>query len=141
MTETQPDPSQSAAPILYYDGDCGLCARTVQWCLHHDRREVLRFAPLQGQTYASLMAQDKPTGLDTMVLSDEEGLHVRSRAALRMLRHIGGPWRLLGIVGSVVPRFIGDALYDAIARRRLAWFGRADACSLAGPQARSRFLP
>jgi predicted DCC family thiol-disulfide oxidoreductase YuxK len=102
---------------------------------------LLRFAPLQGRTYASLTAPDKPTGLDTMVLSDDAGLHVRSRAALRMLRHIGGPWRLLGILGSVVPRFIGDAVYDAIARRRLAWFGRADACTLAAPEARSRFLP
>ena len=129
------------APILFYDGACGLCARTVQWCLRHDRRRVLCFAPLQGRTYAALPDSTKPTGLETMVLSDGDGLHVRSRAVVRMLGHIGGGWSVVGALGRLVPRYLGDAGYNFVARRRLAWFGSADACRLPNETERDRFLP
>ncbi|HTE07093.1 MAG TPA: DCC1-like thiol-disulfide oxidoreductase family protein, partial [Planctomycetota bacterium] len=40
----------SQAPILFFDGTCGLCSGVVRWCLRRDRRAVLHFAPLQGAT-------------------------------------------------------------------------------------------
>lgn len=129
------------APILFYDGECGLCARSVQWCLDHDRRGVLRFAPLQGETYARLDRSDRPMDLGTVVLLDGDGLHVRGDAVLRLLKHVGGGWRVLGAIGRVVPRPVRDAAYDFVARRRLVWFGGADRCRLPIAAMRSRFLP
>jgi predicted DCC family thiol-disulfide oxidoreductase YuxK len=131
---------QSSAPILFYDGDCGLCARSVQWCLDHDRRARLFFAPLQGPTYAALAIADKPTALDTVVLFDEGRLHVQSDAVLRLLRHVGGGWSVLAALGRIVPRFLRDAVYRFIARRRHAWFGAADRCRLPTPNESGRFL-
>lgn len=136
-----PSTPPTVAPILFYDGECGLCARSVQWCLDHDRRGVLRFAPLQGETYARLDVAGRPTDLDTVVLWDVDGLHVRGDAMLRVLRHVGGGWRFLGACGRVVPRFARDAAYDFVARRRLAWFGGADSCRLPAAATRTRFLP
>lgn len=130
----------SSGPILFYDGSCGLCARSVQWVLRHDHRGLIRFAPLQGQTYAHLPVPSKPMELDTMVLHDHDGLHVRSDAALRLLRTIGGGWGLLGVVGRVIPRALRDGLYRLVARNRHRWFGSEDACRLASPQERARFL-
>lgn len=131
---------EASAPILFYDGACGLCAKSVQWCLDHDRRAQLRFAPLQGPTYAALALAAKPTDLDTVVLFDEGRLHVRSDAVLRLLRHIGGGWSVLAALGRVVPRFLRDAAYRFIARRRHAWFGTADRCRLPTPGENARFL-
>lgn len=127
-------------PILFYDGTCGLCHRAVAWTLRHDRRSVFRFAPLQGSTYAGLDRADAPRDLSTLVVLIGDDLLVRSDAVLAILRRCGGGWRALGVAAGLVPRPLRDAVYDAVARRRLAWFGPADACALPGPESRGRFL-
>ena len=131
----------TSAPILFYDGECGLCARLVQWSLARDRRGVLRFAPLQGETYARLALAAKPTDLQTVVLQDERGVHVRSDAVLRLLGHLGGAWGAIGTIARAVPRPLRDAAYRFVARRRIAWFGTADRCAAPGASTRDRFLP
>ncbi len=128
------------APVLYYDGECGLCARSVQWCLKWDRRGELRFAPLQGSTYASLQALDKPNDVSSMVLSQGDELYTHSSAVLKMLSHMGGLWSFLGGLGRLIPRPLRDAAYRFVAMRRLKWFGPADYCNLPNPTQRLRFL-
>lgn len=127
-------------PILFYDGECGLCARTVQWALAHDRRERLRFAPLQGATFAALPVAWKPTDLSTAVLLDADGLHVESAAILRLFVHLGGPWALLGRLGRLVPDFVRDPAYRFVARRRHALGRTGDHCRLPAAADRRRFL-
>lgn len=128
-------------PILFYDSTCGLCARAVRWLVRHDRRGVLRFAPLGGETFAALHADPGIDPASTLVLADADGLHVRSRGVLRALRALGGPWRLVaGVLGSV-PAPVLDGAYRFVARRRRRWFGRADACAATERGANDRFLP
>jgi predicted DCC family thiol-disulfide oxidoreductase YuxK len=129
------------APILFYDGECGLCARSVQWCLKHDRRSIVRYAALQGATYRDLQLDKKPSSLDSVVLLDQGVLLERSDALLGILRHFGGIWPLLGAMGRLVPRVLRDCGYRFIARRRLAWFGDASTCRLPRSSEHARFLP
>ena len=117
-------------PILFFDGQCGLCDRSVRWCLRHDKRGVLRYAPLQGETYQAMGRPGAQPGLDSLILVDEAGAHVHSEAVLRIARVCGGPWKAMAAVGRVIPRNWRDAMYRAIARRRLKWFGGAEACQL-----------
>lgn len=124
--------------MLFYDGECGLCHRCVSWFQRHDRRQAISFAPLQGETYSNLDAE-KPNDVSTMVFVDARGLWIESNAVLAGLRAIGGGWRVLAAIGGLVPRFLRDAMYRFVARRRIGWFGPADACSLPGDA--SRFLP
>ena len=128
-------------PILFYDGECGLCDKTVQWMLNRDQRNAIDFAPLQGSTYAAILNLDKPTELGTVVLYDKEGLHVRSDAVLRVLREIGGVWGVLAALASVIPIAVRDWAYNFIARRRLRWFGGKDSCKIPTLAVRARFLP
>jgi len=134
-------PPEASQPILFYDGECGLCARSVQWCLKHDRRGVVRYAALQGETYAALDVAHKPAGLDSVLLWEHGRLLERSEAVLGLLRHAGGIWPFLGALARLVPRVLRDALYRFIARRRLAWFGDARACRLPRAGEDQRFLP
>ena len=127
-------------PVMYYDGECGLCARTVQWCLRHDKRGVVQFAPIQGSTYASLDVPGKPTDVSTMVLSEDDQLYIKSTGVLRAMKHMGGVWSVLGPIGLICPRGFRDRVYDSIAKRRLKWFGTADSCMLPSPEQRLRFL-
>ena len=128
--------------LVLYDGQCGLCDRSVQWLLRRDKRVLLRFAPLQGET-ARRFVGDRAS-FDTILLVDRtrgvERVFDRSRAALQILRRIGGPWRFVAWL-RVLPRWLTDLPYRFVARRRLRWFGTVDACRLPNPEVRSRFLP
>jgi predicted DCC family thiol-disulfide oxidoreductase YuxK len=140
FTGPSPPPLPDTAPLVFYDGQCGLCDRSVRWLLRRDRDGRLRFAPLQGTTAAALLAYGPRSNLTTLVLLDKDGVHVRSEAAIRAVIHLGGAWRLAHVLRSV-PRRMRDRAYDLVARRRHRWFGRVEHCHLPEPDQRSRFLP
>lgn len=130
--------------IVFYDGECGLCQRSVQWLLNRDKKGILRYAPLQGETAAELLSSvDLPEELDSIIYYSEvdEKIQVEwySGAILRLLPLLPFPWSL-GIMFLVVPQFIRDGVYRFIAKNRIKWFGHADACRLPTEEEQSRFL-
>ena len=130
----------SPAPVILYDGDCGLCDRVVQWVLPRDRAGKFRFAALQsawGQ--AALRRLGRPTiEFDTIMLIEGGRVSERSTAALRILRGLPR-WRWAYAL-IVVPRCWRDGVYNAIARRRKRWFPAPAACGLPKPGWRERFI-
>ena len=85
-----------------------------------------------------------PTDLDTFYLVLDHGLPServlqKSRAALAVLRAIGGPWLFTQAL-RVFPDALLELGYDFIARRRYRWFGRYDSCPLPDPRTRAKFL-
>jgi len=130
--------------LLFYDGGCGFCHRSVRFVAANDREGVFRFAPLGGETYlATIPAELRPSLPDSIVVRRSDGaLLVRSDGTIRILERLGGGWRLLAALLRLVPRPLRDAGYDYVARHRLSWFGReADACPLVPAHLRGRFAP
>ena len=127
-------------PIVFYDGNCGLCDHFVQFVLKQDSQKIFRFAPLQGETFRIYERQLGPGAKNTVVLVDERGVHVRSEAALLVLSGLGYPWVVAGRVGQWVPRWLRDGIYRLVAHWRYRIFGKAAACRLPGTDP-SRFLP
>jgi predicted DCC family thiol-disulfide oxidoreductase YuxK len=139
-------------PVLLYDGVCGLCNRTVQFVLRHDRRRTFRFAALQSPFAARVLARygAMPSDLDTFYViesdpgptgsSDNPRLYSRSDAALFVLREIGGFWRFVGGMLRIVPRIVRDWAYRLVARNRYHIFGHYDTCPLPDEATRHRFL-
>ncbi len=66
--------------------------------------------------------------------------HVRWAGAIAAARTMPAPWRWLASLGGLVPRIVGDTIYDWVQRNRLAWFGSRDACFAAAQSERRRFL-
>jgi predicted DCC family thiol-disulfide oxidoreductase YuxK len=127
-------------PVLFYDGECGLCNSFVQWVLRRDKQGRFRFAPLQGKTAERMIGL--PQGAAerwSVVLVDEAGVHVRSEASLRTVIGLGGMWGAAAVL-LWIPRIVRDTVYEFIARHRYRWFGKVDACRLPTPEERSRFL-
>jgi len=135
-------------PVLFYDGVCGLCNRTVQFILRRDRREVFRFAPLQGPLANRILKAHgiDPSDLDTIYVavncdqSSKERLLARSDAAVFVLRELGGIWRVGAAVLRVMPRSVRDWGYGLIARNRYRVFGRYETCPIPSESVRTRFL-
>ena len=128
--------------VLFFDGECGLCDRLVQFVLKHDRDGLFQFASLQGSTFAKYR-QDVPESksLESMVLVQGGSIYERSDAALRVLQVLGGFWGFLGRIGLVVPRAIRDFFYNLVAKHRYRLFGRVNHCTIPNDTVRSRFLP
>jgi predicted DCC family thiol-disulfide oxidoreductase YuxK len=138
--------SGPAGPLLFYDGECGVCTRSVRLVLEHDRAKTLRFASLRGEHGAALSRRHPElTGIDSMVWVDESGtgkrerLLVRSDAGLEVARYLGGWWGLFGVL-RLVPRRLRDWFYDWFARNRHRFGGGPDACTVPRPEERARFL-
>lgn len=137
-------PVADRCAVLLYDGECGLCAGSVQFALRHEApaaRSRLAFAPLQGAFGARVRAQfPELNGIDSVVWFDPTipAVYVRSAAALRVTAHLGGLWRVVAAAGHVVPAALRDAVYDWVARHRLSL--AAPACLLPTAEQRARFL-
>jgi len=132
--------------IILYDGVCGLCNRLNQFLLKRDRHDRFRFASLQSELGRSILQRHgtDPDLLDTFYVienydSSDERLLSRSDAALRVVRELGGVWKIFGI-GTLLPRFIRDPLYNLIARNRYKVFGKFDSCLIPDPEYRKKFL-
>lgn len=131
-------------PVLLYDGTCGVCAGSVQFILRHDRHGFLRFAPLQGQFAAAVISRHPQLrAIDSVVWlepADRDGIEqvaIRSEAALRVVRYLGGGWRWLAVL-RLVPRPVRDAAYDLIARHRHRWV--REQCLVPTAAERGRFI-
>ena len=135
--------SHGGSPLLLYDGVCALCNAAVTFVLKRDRSQAVRFAPLEGETAAPLLAaHPELASVDSMVWIDGSGeMLTRSAAALAIARHLGGFWAVLAAISRIVPTFLRDALYDLVARTRYRVFGRYDACPVPPTEHRGRFLP
>jgi predicted DCC family thiol-disulfide oxidoreductase YuxK len=125
--------------IVFYDGECGFCDRSVQFVLRHDREQKFRFAALQGETANELIGEGTGDSQSVIVL-DKGTTYFRSSAALRILWHLGGFWRLFSYL-QWIPAPIRDGVYRWIASNRCRLFGKVDACRLPAADQRSRFLP
>ena len=92
-----------------------------------------------------------------VVLCGMEGLSVRTLEELDrmgepvvMVAPKGAEPRRLELARAVASRIVDgdprdpavlrDAVYDVVARRRYAWFGRKDECMIPSPALRARFV-
>jgi len=130
--------------ILLYDGTCGLCNRSVQFVIRHDKEKRILFAALQSR-FGESVRQRHPEleSVDSAVLVEqfpnEERTFTKSNAVLRLAGCLGGVWKL-AIVVYIIPRTVRDFVYDQVAKRRYKWFGKYDECLIPASNVRSRFL-
>jgi predicted DCC family thiol-disulfide oxidoreductase YuxK len=128
-------------PLILFDGVCTFCNASVHFIIDRDPQSFFRFTPLQGSTGQETLKRYNLSlnQLDTMLLVEDNQVHTRSTAALRIARHLRFPWNLLSVF-LLVPPVIRNAVYGVIAQNRYKWFGQEDACRIPTPELRARFL-
>lgn len=112
--------------LVFFDGECPLCNRSVRTISAVDRKKVFYFAPLQGKTAHQKLPPSLLKKMGTLILIQDEGSHqerqwVEGKAVLRIGWLLGGKYALLGWL-SFLPSFLFDVVYRAVAKNRHRFF-------------------
>lgn len=128
--------------IVFFDGHCHLCNAVVDGLMRADKRGVLKFATLQGQTAErELGLNDGSSDPYTIVyLSRGRKKCEKSSAGIWILYDLGGLWRF-SLIFFIFPRFVRDWIYDQVARNRYGIFGKRTICRQPTPEDKDRLLP
>jgi len=131
----------SGKKIVLFDGVCNLCSKSVQFILKRDKKNQFLFGSLQGAYGQEMLKkyQLPANEFNSFMLIEGDKLYTKSSGALRMLKHLGGWWRLL-YVFIIVPKFIRDGIYNWISKNRYKWYGKMNECWLPKPEWKARFL-
>lgn len=130
----------STYPVLFYDGQCGLCQRSVQFVLRHQKGTELYFAPLEGMTAQQLLPV-RYREMNSLVLlldADDEPL-VRSQAAFRLCSFLKGAWRVPRIL-AFLPPWLFDWGYKWVAKNRYHLWDSDPSCLVPTTQQQKQFL-
>lgn len=130
-SEPQKPGETYAGPVLFFDGECGLCNRLVRGLVRLDRAGRLRFAPLQGPMARSyLRAHGLPLAdFDSLIFVPSWAGRarpdhlVRTAGVIAALRVVGGVARVFAAVLALLPARVRDFGYRVVGRTRYALFG------------------
>ncbi len=127
--------------VILFDDVCNLCNGIVQFIIKRDPKGKFRFASLQSESGQKLLGKfGLPSDeFDSIVLIQGEQYFLKSRAGLRILKELGGLWKLL-FVFTYLPAPLRDFIYDQIARSRYRIFGKRESCMIPTPGLKARFL-
>ena len=140
-------PTPSDKMIVFYDGLCGFCDRTVQYIIEKDRNDRFRFAPLQSDLAESTLPKHgkNPKDLNSLYLltgqdESKEQVFEKSDAVIRIAEALGGKAARQVAWFKWMPKWIRDVGYTLFARFRYRVFGKKESCSLPTPEQRSKFI-
>ena len=134
--------------IILFDGVCNFCNFWVNFIIDHDKKDFFRFAALQSETGQNILKQInlktnnfwQSQGLpDSLILVDKQNYFIKSSAALNILKHLSGFWKIL-FVFIIIPRPIRNFIYDLIAKNRYKIFGKKDVCRIPNEKEKGKFI-
>lgn len=115
--------------IIFFDGYCTLCNRSVDWLTKRDKTKRFRFASLQGNHAKKLIPQKYTQHITSIVYLDEQtqSIYTQSTAILKIIEDLGGLYKIL-LLAKLLPRCFLDFLYQNLASKRYQFFGKRSTC-------------
>ena len=138
------DSESRTGQIVFYDGYCVLCSKSVDFILARDPLATFRFASLQSEfAHRVLSERGYPIAtiknLSNIVYLQRNDIKIKSDAVLSILWDLGGIYKVSCLV-YFLPRVVRDFGYDRLAKLRYRIFGKRDVCRVPTPQEMTRFL-
>jgi predicted DCC family thiol-disulfide oxidoreductase YuxK len=125
--------------ILFYDGTCGICSRSVRFILKNESDERINFAALQSDFSSEFLRNFdiENSNLTTLYFYSKGNVYSKSRAILALIPFLKW-YNSFFYLGFLIPRFILDFFYDILAKNRKRFF--SSTCDL-NKFSKSRFIP
>ncbi len=128
--------------VILFDGVCNLCNGAVTRVIRYDKKNTFLFAALSSETGKKIMdhIHIDTNKVDSIILYDPNvSYDIKSTAAIKVMRHFGGLWRLTSLF-LLIPAPFRNWVYDFIAKNRYKWFGKKESCMIPTPALKERFL-
>jgi predicted DCC family thiol-disulfide oxidoreductase YuxK len=107
--------------ILYFDDKCTFCSR---WVL-----KIVRTIPSEKLSVDSLNNLDKEipqtNKFEGIVLFTGKAWLRNSDAALALFNLSNGIWKIVAVIGFIVPRFFRELVYRSISKNRFLFSGKS----------------
>lgn len=126
--------------IVFFDGECSLCNGLVDFLIKIDRKKILKFASLQGETAKDILGQPAGRGLDSIIYWVDGRRSEKSTAVLDLLSDLGGLWIVVKGL-KIIPEGLRDVIYRFIARHRYQIFGKRPICRVPTEAEKEYLLP
>lgn len=127
--------------VLFFDGDCGFCSKSVQRVYALDKKEVIDYAPLQGELAGEMgLAKfaDKEGGTMVMLREGDGEKFYKGDAWVVLGEALGGVWAVLAKIFGMFPKTVRDWSYDLVAKNRYLIAGKNEDCTMPEERLRNR---
>ncbi len=121
MVKSQFNKKNHGAPVVFYDGECGLCDGVVRLFINHNSNRNIKYCQLQSEA-AKQILQEKAADMRTIIYMGKGVIYTESQAFFEAIKHLDYPLRILTVF-RLVPKVFSDAAYRFIARNRYQIFG------------------
>ena len=130
--------------IIFFDGYCILCNKTIDFLISKDKKQKFLFASLQSKTATNILNKIEFQGeqiknLDNVVYFKNGTFKIKSNAVLTILSDLGGIYQFTKIF-YLIPLFLRNLIYDQIATNRYKWFGKRTTCRIPNQNKLTRIL-
>jgi predicted DCC family thiol-disulfide oxidoreductase YuxK len=125
--------------LLFFDGDCVLCNKSIRFIHFLDSKRVIFFSPLQSELGLEIQNQlQLPKFISTVVYHHKGILYSKSSAVIHCLSDTNWYFKPILLL-LLIPKFIRDKVYDFIAENRKKIF-RNQSCSIASESLRKQVI-
>ena len=117
--------------IVYYDGLCGLCDGSISLILKFDKKHILKYSTLQGNSGQILLKQlnKELHEFDTVLFKVNDQVYTKSTAVFKIIDSVGG-WIKIFKIFNLLPTKFNDWVYSKIAKNRFKYFGKLKSCDV-----------
>ena len=141
---SSPNSENKTNHIVFYDGYCVLCSKSIDFILSRDSLATFRFASLQSDFAEKILLEmghpiANIQNLSNIVYLRHNDIKIKSDAILSILWALGGIYKVSRLV-YCLPRVVRDFGYDSLAKLRYRIFGIRDSCRVPTLQEKPRFL-
>lgn len=134
-------PPAVGGTLILFDGVCVMCSGFVAFVIRRDPKARFRFVAAQSPLGQSILARLglSTTDFESNILIEDGRAFFKSAAFFAIMRHLPWPWPWLTVL-RVLPSWLRDRVYNAIADNRYRLFGKRDTCLVPTPDTSRRFV-
>lgn len=112
-------------PIFVYDGACGICNKSVQFIIDHEKSNEIYFVSFQSSLGEALSGQFgfDSNNLSTAIFINGNSMSTKSDAILESSVYLKAPYHRIALI-KFIPKGLRDIVYDFISRNRTKLSGQ-----------------
>ena len=126
---------------LFYDGNCGLCHKSVSFVLKRDKNAAFSFSPIGSNYFNTQFTESEIENFpDSIIVKNSHGIFLESDAVKEIFKELSGIWKIAWFFLAIIPRFLRNFGYRFIAGIRRSIFKDPNTnCPIIPPELKQRF--